>query len=72
MSNVINYNERAADYCGYRPAAIKLMAKIRKYWNDRGFDPQLDLIEEEDHLGKKLFSIRSDIPTSGPNRMTRL
>lgn len=69
--NVVSLEERMKDYAGFRPAAIKLMGKIRKYWNDRGYQPELELQEGIDHNGKPLFSIRSDIWTNGKVKMNK-
>ena len=70
MSNVINYEEKMKDYTGFRPAALKLVRHLREYWNNRGYDPEINLIEETAKNGEKIFSIRSDIHTSGPVKMT--
>lgn len=70
MSNVTDINEKLKDYTSYRPAALKLIGNIRHYWNQRGFEPEITLIEEIVD-GTKVFSVRSDIPTTGPNRMSK-
>ena len=72
MGNVLNMYTKETDYSGNRTAAINLIGKLRAYWNNEGYQPQFELTEEFDKDGKKLFSIRSDINSVMPFKMSKL
>lgn len=59
------------DYVSYRPAAVKLAQKIRAYWNSKGYEPEIVILESSDGHGQKIYSIRSDAHTTGPIKMSK-